>query len=406
MQAHHNPTVRTRGSDRVSLVCAIAGLASFLLLPFATVRHSRIATGVELFAWRALPPVVFGVVIAAWLALAVLAWRRGGRPAAAARGLLGASLIGAMIALSGWTASHVGPSVGPFARVSIGGGAWISAIAAYAAVLTSRRQLGRRSVAGMAIAALAPAVFLVLLASGYLRDLGIMKEYVNVQDRFWVETLNTVIYAGVSVVMATTAGVLLGITAYRRARLERPIFGVVSAFQTVPGIAMVGLLVAPLAAVSFALPWLRTVGVGGLGWAPVVIALTLYALLAIVRNTHAGLRGVDVTVVDAGRGMGMTGGQLLREVELPLGMPVLFSGVRTSAVQTIGNATIGAFVGGVTLGRFIFQGLAEQAPDLTMLGAITLVVIALVVDGVLRASQRLVSRGSRVGVSAAERSGL
>ena len=169
----------------------------------------------------------------------------------------------------------------------------------------------------------------------------------------------------------------LGITAYRKPRLERPVFTVVSVFQTIPGLAMVGLLVAPLAAASFALPVLRRFGIGGIGWAPVVIALTLYALLAIVRNTHAGLRGVPRAVVDAGRGMGMTDDQLLRKVELPLGMPVVFSGVRTSAVQTIGNATLGAFVGGITLGRFIFQGLAEQAPDLTMLGSIALVIIAL-----------------------------
>jgi len=150
---------------------------------------------------------------------------------------------------------------------------------------------------------------------------------------------------------------------------------------------MVGLLVAPLAAISFAVPVLRRLGIGGIGWAPVVIALTLYALLAIVRNTHAGLRGVPRAVVDAGRGMGMTDEQLLRKVEVPLGMPVVFSGVRTSAVQTIGNATLGAFVGGITLGRFIFQGLAEQAPDLTMLGSIALVAIALVVDAVLRRVQ-------------------
>jgi osmoprotectant transport system permease protein len=87
----------------------------------------------------------------------------------------------------------------------------------------------------------------------------------------------------------------------------------------------------------------------------------------------------------------MSESQLLRQVEMPLGMPVVFSGARTSAVQTIGNATLGAFVGGITLGRFIFQGLAEQAPDLTMLGSITLVVIALSVDGILRQSAKLLA---------------
>ena len=138
------------------------------------------------------------------------------------------------------------------------------------------------------------------------------------------------IFAAVSVTIATVIGIYLGILAFRNRRLERPVFATVSVFQTIPGLAMVGLLVAPLAAVSFSLPFLRKLGIGGIGWAPVVTALTLYALLAIVRNTFAGLRNVPPATVDAGRGMGMTERQLMRKVELPLGMPVVFSGVRTS----------------------------------------------------------------------------
>ena len=350
-------------------------------------RHSRIATGVDVSAWHALPAGAFAVVVGMWLAVAALSLARGGRAAASARGLLGAGVIAALIALSGWAAAAIAPGVGPYARVSIGAGVWLSIIAAYTVVLSSRRQVGRSSAAGVVIGALAPLAIVALLVTGRLSELGIMKEYANVADRFWVETVNTVVFAGVSVVLATLIGVWLGITAYRKPRLEQPVFTVVSVFQTIPGLAMVGLLVAPLAALSFSVPVLRTFGVGGIGWAPVVIALTLYALLAIVRNTHAGLRSVPITVIDAGRGMGMTGDQLLRKVELPLGMPVVFSGVRTSTVQTIGNATLGAFVGGITLGRFIFQGLAEQAPDLTMLGSLALVAIALLVDAMLRLSQ-------------------
>jgi osmoprotectant transport system permease protein len=222
-----------------------------------------------------------------------------------------------------------------------------------------------------------------------------MREYANVADRFWIETANTALYAAVSVASASVVGVYLGIVAFRNQQLERPVFATVSVFQTIPGLAMVGLLVAPLSAISFALPVLRRFGVGGIGWAPVVTALTLYALLSVVRNTYAGLRSVPPAVVDAGRGMGMTKGQLMRRVELPLGMPVVFSGVRTSTVQTIGNATLGAFVGGVTLGRFIFQGLAEQSPDLTMLGSIALVVMAVLVDGALRIVQSAAFRTRR-----------
>jgi osmoprotectant transport system permease protein len=375
--------------DKVGLVAFTIGLVSLLGLPFATVRHSRIATGVSVSVKASLPAWMFAALVLAWLAVLALSFVRDERWAAIARGVIGGAMIGALAATSGWAAIHLAEGAGRFSRVSIGGGVWVSALAAYTLTLSSRRQVGRGTTLSRVIAWIGPLTILALLASGYLSELGIMKEYANVSDRFWVETVNTIVYAGVAVLIATAIGLGLGIAAYKRPRLERPVFGAVSVFQTIPGLAMVGLLVAPLAAFSFAVPILRRFGVGGIGWTPVVIALTLYALLAIVRITHAGLRSVSATVVDAGRGMGMASGQLLREVELPIGMPVVFSGVRTSAVQTFGNATLGAFVGGVTLGRFIFQGLAEQAPDLTMLGSIALVVIALLVDGTLRQAQGL-----------------
>ena len=390
MHGHASPTARVRGLDKVGLAASAVGLVSLLALPFATVRHSRIATGVSVAVWRAVPVWVLAVLVGAWLAVLALSTLRGSRVGAGARGLIGTAMIALLVAASGWAAADLAEGAGRFARVSIGGGVWAAAIAGYTLVLSSRRQLGRSTLLAHVITWLGPAAVVAMLAAGWLDELGIMKEYANVAERFWVETLNTILYSAISVVLATAIGVWLGITAYRNPRAERPVFAVVSVFQTIPGLAMVGLLVAPLAALSFAVPVLRRFGVGGIGWAPVVIALTLYALLSIVRNTYAGLRGVPPAVVDAGRGMGMTDPQLLRRVELPIGMPVVFSGVRTSAVQTIGNATLGAFVGGITLGRFIFQGLAEQAPDLTMLGSIALVVIALVVDGVLRQVQHTV----------------
>lgn len=380
---------RGTGTYRVGLVAVALGLPSFLALPFATVRSSRIVTGSGVSAWGALGPALWLLVVGMWVLVAALSLRAGGRRAALARGALGAGIIVTMLALSGWAATTIGAATGQFARVSIGGGVWLSAIAAYTVLLASRRLVGKKTPLGLVLGFVVPVAILGLLLSGYLSDLGMMKEYFNVRDRFWVEVVNTIAFSAASVAIALAVGVTLGIAAFRDERLERPIFATVSVFQTVPGLAMVGLLVAPLATLSFAVPFLRTLGVGGIGWAPVVMALSLYALLAIVRNTYAGLRGVPEAVVDAGRGMGMDDRQLMRKVRLPLAGPVLFSGVRTSTVQTIGNATLGAFVGGITLGRFIFQGLAEQAPDLTMLGSVALVAIALAVDATLRGAQGL-----------------
>lgn len=388
---------RDRGLYKVGIAAVAIGLPAFLLLPFATVRKSRIVTGVSLPPLEAIGPLLTLFVVALWIAVLALSLREGGRSWAIARGLLGAAIIVTVAVLSGHAATALGAEAGRFARVSIAGGAWVSAIAGYALVLANRRILGRRSVMGLLIGVAAPLAIVGLLLSGYLDDLGIMKEYANVSQRFWVETVNTVVFAAVSVTIASAVGVGLGVIAFRNQHLERPVFATVSVFQTIPGLAMVGLLVAPFAAVSFAWPLLRRLGIGGIGWAPVVTALTLYALLAVVRNTYAGLRAVPLAVIDAGRGMGMTESQLMRRVELPLGMPVVFSGVRTATVQTIGNATLGAFVGGITLGRFIFQGLAEQSPDLTMLGSIALVVIAVMVDGGLRIVQSRLSRKPQHG---------
>ncbi|MHB9004657.1 MAG: ABC transporter permease, partial [Coriobacteriia bacterium] len=142
-----------------------------------------------------------------------------------------------------------------------------------------------------------------------------------------------------------------------------------------------------------------SLGVGGLGWAPVVVALSLYALLAIVRNTYAGLASVPAATLEAGAGMGMTQRQLLRRVLFPLARPIVFSGVRTASQQTVGNATLGAFVAAGGLGPLIFLGLAQQATDLVLLGSIALVVLALALDGLMRTAQALMTPRRTGGVA-------
>jgi len=228
-----------------------------------------------------------------------------------------------------------------------------------------------------------------------------MMEFANQRDRLFTETVNTIVFSAAAVVIASVIGFSLGVLAFRRPRYERPVFGVVNIFQTIPGLAMIGLLFSPLSRLGQSVPLLGALGVGGLGWAPVVTALTLYALLAITRNTYAGLRGVPADTVDAGIGMGMTESQLMRRVRVPLATPVLFSGERSAVVQTIGNSTLGAFVAAFTLGSTIFGGLAQGSADLMLLGSIILVVLALVADGMLRVAQRVVSpRHTRKGDAA------
>lgn len=191
----------------------------------------------------------------------------------------------------------------------------------------------------------------------------------------------------------------LGILAHRSPRLADPVFTATSVVQTIPGLAMIGILAIPLGIAVDSLPGLRALGIGVLGWAPIIVALTLYALLVITRNTYAGLNAVPASTVEAARGMGLSEGQVLRKVQLPLSAPIVFSGIRTGAQQTIGNATLGVFVAAGTLGRPIFGGVAQTASDLVLLGSIALVTLALTTDVLMRFAQRLASprraRGSR-----------
>jgi osmoprotectant transport system permease protein len=146
--------------------------------------------------------------------------------------------------------------------------------------------------------------------------------------------------------------------------------------QTIPSIALFGILMAPLAALAAALPLLSALGVSGIGAAPAAIALFLYSLLPIVGNTVVGLGRVSPAAVDAARGMGLTNGQVLRQVELPLALPTILTGIRIVLVQNIGMVTIAALIGGGGLGAFVFQGIGQTAIDLVLLGAIPTVVLA------------------------------
>ncbi|MDO8848454.1 MAG: ABC transporter permease [Coriobacteriia bacterium] len=383
-------SARRPGVHAVGMTGAVLGLVSLVALPFATFRSSRIQTGDDLSALASLGPWWLGAIAAVWVALVVLSLGNDRREAAsAARGLLGAVAPLGTLMLSAVAAERLLADGPEFARVSIGMGAWACMIAGYMVVLASRRELADRRALAAVLGALAPVGIVVLLASGTLANLGMLKEYASQSERFWAEVGAHVLFAAVSMAIAIVAGVSLGVLAFRRPPLKRPVFAVVSVFQTIPGLAMVGLLFAPLSWLGANVALFERLGVGGLGWAPVILALTLYALLAVVRNTYAGLEGVPPATVDAALGMGMTEWQVMRRVRIPLAMPALLGGVRTSTVQTVGNATLGAFVAAGTLGLFVFGGLSQQASDLIMLASLAIVAMALLADGALRAAQRL-----------------
>jgi osmoprotectant transport system permease protein len=179
---------------------------------------------------------------------------------------------------------------------------------------------------------------------------------------------------------AIGVGVPLGILVTRRPWLAKPIIGGANVAETIPSLALFGFLLA--------MPW-----VGNRADRLAIVALTLYALLPIIRNTSAGISGVDPAVREAARGMGMTDGQVLWRVELPLSMPTVIAGVRVATVLTIGIATIAAAVGAGGLGEFIFRGLAMVDDRVILAGAIPAALLALAADFLLTLLERRLRPG-------------
>ncbi|HEX6622193.1 MAG TPA: ABC transporter permease/substrate-binding protein, partial [Pyrinomonadaceae bacterium] len=170
----------------------------------------------------------------------------------------------------------------------------------------------------------------------------------------------------VSTALAVAVGLPVGLLLTRREALKRPVLGVANVLQTVPSLALFAFLIP--------IKWV------GIGWRPAIIALFLYALLPIIRNTVAGVEGVDRSVRETAVAMGMTGGQILRQVELPLAAPVVLAGVRVAAVISVGVATIAAFIGAGGLGVYIQRGLRQYDQNLLLAGAVPAALLALAAD--------------------------
>jgi osmoprotectant transport system permease protein len=178
-------------------------------------------------------------------------------------------------------------------------------------------------------------------------------------------------------------GAPLGLMAQRRKRLRAALFPALNLVQTIPSIALFGLLIAPLSALAGLAPGLAALGVSGVGVTPAIIALVLYSLLPVVRNTTSGLDAVPAAAIEAARGIGMTRRQILVAVEIPLALPVFLSGLRIATVQAVGLVAVAALIGAGGLGAIMFQGLFADALDLVLLGAVPIILLALAADALL-----------------------
>lgn len=199
-----------------------------------------------------------------------------------------------------------------------------------------------------------------------------MKQFIDTvvrrQDMILSAFMEHIFLSFIAVAIGIAIALPTGIMIARYRRYAEPVIGVTAVFQTIPSLALFGFLVPIL----------------GIGSPTALIALIIYALLPILRNTYTGLTGVDSSIIEAGRGMGMTRTQILRQIELPLALPFIMAGIRTATVLTVGIATLATFVGAGGLGDIIYRGLQSYNNGLVLAGALPVALLAIGFDLILK----------------------
>jgi osmoprotectant transport system permease protein len=296
---------------------------------------------------------------------------------AAALLLLGATGLSAARALEG---------LAPAARAGLGGGFWLALTATL--VLCAARGAALKPTGRALLAAGAAASIVLLFASGLLERLSLVVEYRGRAEAVHDAVLRHLLLSGGALLLALLVAAPLAWAAFRAPRLAGPLGAIFAGFQVVPGLALFALLIPLLAALLAAVPGLRGLGLAAIGPAPAVLATAAYLTLPLFRSLSGGLAAADPAAVAAARAMGMTEARITREVRLPLALPVFAGGLRVALVQAIGLMTLGGLVGAGGLGAVVFEGLAQFATDLMLLGALPIVALALSADALARAAER------------------
>jgi osmoprotectant transport system permease protein len=359
---------------------------------FVSVAPNRLVSGRAIAMWAAVPgPAAAGIVAAAaaLLAASLVPPRRALQLGILA---LAAALLLLVLAAVGDAARRIAAAAPAAARVSPAAGFWILAICAVLAIADALQRLGAGPAFRFAVVAALAGAALALAILGWFETLSIAREFASRRQLFAAAISRHLVLVAAAVGPALAIGVPLGIGVVKFPRWQEPVFAVLNTLQTVPSVALFGLLIAPLSALARAVPALSALGITGIGPAPAIIALVLYALLPVVRNTAAGIAAVDPAVVEAARGMGMTPRQVLGRIELPLAVPVLLAGLRIVVVQAIGLAVVAALIGAGGLGSFVFEGLGQDAIDLVLLGAVPAIFLALAADFLMRGLTALLRR--------------
>ena len=359
--------------DRLGGVLTIAGAAALAGLPFAVYKPNRIMPGDGLGLLAAAPvPVAYACIAVLLLAALTALFARPARLRLTVA-LLGIVVLAGAIGAAGDALTPPGNRV---VRIAPGAACWVLLAVLMLMATDALTRLRPRPLTRVLLLAACAVGAGLAFALGVFDHLSVMREYAVNAERFARELQRHVWLSFGSLAAASCVALPLGILCHRLPRLRAGTLVTLNLVQTIPAIALFGILMAPLAALAANVEWAARLGIHGIGAAPAVIALFLYSLLPIVANTVVGLGRVSPAAVEAARGMGMTAGQVLARIELPLALPVILTGVRIVLVQNIGLVTIAALIGAGGLGAFVFQGIGQTAIDLVLLGALPTVALA------------------------------
>nr|WP_249742404.1 ABC transporter permease [Enterobacter hormaechei] len=357
------------------LACvAIAAVA----LPFVNVAPNRLVSGEPRALWQiwSFTPLLLGAALASTVALAF--WP--GRTALWLTLLLSEALFIVLFWSAGQAATQMASVESPLARTSIGSGLWLWLALCLLVCSDAIRRLTPLPVWRWLLNAQFWVIPLLILFSGDLNQLSLLKEYVNRQEVFDNALAQHLTILFGTLIPALLLGVPLGIGCYRHPSRQGAVFTVLNVIQTIPSVALFGLLIAPLAGLVKSFPALAAAGIAGTGLTPALIALVLYALLPLVRGVVAGLSQVPPDVLESAHAMGMSARQCFWKIQLPLALPLLVRSLRVVTVQTVGMAVIAALIGAGGFGALVFQGLLSSALDLVLLGVVPTIALAVVLD--------------------------
>ncbi|EOZ1391614.1 TPA: ABC transporter permease [Enterobacter hormaechei] len=363
--------------NRVLLLLACVAIAA-VALPFVNVAPNRLVSGEPRALWQiwAFTPLLLGAALASTVALAF--WP--GRTALWLTFLLSEALFIVLFWSAGQAATQMAAVESPLARTSVGSGLWLWLALCLLVCSDAIRRLTPQPVGRWLLNAQFWVIPLLILFSGDLNQLSLLKEYVNRQEVFDNALAQHLTILFGTLIPALLLGVPLGMWCYRHTSRQGAVFTVLNVIQTIPSVALFGLLIAPLAGLVKSFPALAAAGIAGTGLTPALIALVLYALLPLVRGVVAGLSQVPPDVLESAHAMGMSARQCFWKIQLPLALPLLVRSLRVVTVQTVGMAVIAALIGAGGFGALVFQGLLSSALDLVLLGVVPTIVLAVVLD--------------------------